>query len=962
MDLTLSQMSIKTIFLFSLLSLAQFVVAQERNYSHYQISDGLPSYMLFAIHIDGKGQVWVGSNYGVTCFNGSTFKTYTVDDGLSDNTVLKISEDSKGRIWFYHVDKLPSYFENDKVKKLNSPLPQFRIDESSFLIELDGGSMILGGVGGLIQIDPLNNVIYHQFPNIKERITTLFRENNNLFIKTYANDNDIFNPLERLGYQIQNISEIEKVNTFMNELDITYGAINRSFPIVLDLLDDTFKDANFDSVIEALNKTLIYCVLYSDNRLYISTDNGVFIFDYLENKLELKEHLLEGDQVGYVQLDEFNNLWVSTLNNGLFLFPNSTSKLFASPTNRILGGLIPWNEGVLAGSKYGDLMYFKGDGVEDIDAIGPGIKEMISLEDTILIIFHSGIMEWTPESEKQTSYVTIINQGDSCQTLMSETDSLIPLSTVQGTMIYNYSRKTIFPAFKNSYKLGRIHQTLIIGDWVLMACNQGLFVIPKSKFGQTVEPIRLFDRVNDMLLQNGRLILATENKGLIVVQPNEPTLYYTEKTKMLSNNTRLLCNSKDSGFWVAGQNGVQRFKFVGNNLIQMQTIDTKTELKINSFSCIMEHEEKLYFSTERGVYCEDLKDDSIKAKLPLFFGDITTNGIPQNFKDEIDLSYEQNDIKVSLDAINFTTHQTNYYHRINNNRWQKSIQNEIFFPSLAPGDYLFEFYADSPFFEQSDIMQFSVHISEPWWYNWFLIIGLILILCLVFFALIKWRASVKTEEKRLALKLELQALQGQINPHFIFNSLNSINKFIGENDTRSTQIYLAEFAQLFRQMLDQSGTHITSVATEVAFLSNYLKLEQLRANHQFDFTFTIDDKLKAQTMGIPSFLLQPLVENSIWHSMMTNEKQGILNISFKKIGENIVCAISDNGIGFDKTIKGNEKDQTKHNSNGLRLTNDRIKLFEKKYKVTIELNITANKRKDGSDGTLVTIVLPQINI
>jgi len=204
-----------------------------------------------------------------------------------------------------------------------------------------------------------------------------------------------------------------------------------------------------------------------------------------------------------------------------------------------------------------------------------------------------------------------------------------------------------------------------------------------------------------------------------------------------------------------------------------------------------------------------------------------------------------------------------------------------------------------------------------------------------FFQKNKVQQLQKKENEKKQAKLELKAIYAQLNPHFIFNALNSIQGLINKSEVTQANMYLTEFSSLLRESLKNNDKEFVPLNTEIKTLVAYLKLEQLR--FRFNYSFTIDTHLNADAIEIPSLLLQPLVENAIKHGVATLYESGLININIYKNNKDLVIDITDNGKGFDSTILSG--------GFGLKLTRERIQLLNLSFKeqpatLTIESNST----------------------
>jgi LytS/YehU family sensor histidine kinase len=206
-------------------------------------------------------------------------------------------------------------------------------------------------------------------------------------------------------------------------------------------------------------------------------------------------------------------------------------------------------------------------------------------------------------------------------------------------------------------------------------------------------------------------------------------------------------------------------------------------------------------------------------------------------------------------------------------------------------------------------------------------------------------------------QLEMKALRAQMNPHFIFNALNSIQTFMMKNETEQALSYLSRFARLIRNVLDTSQLNIIPVSKEIKMLENYLELEKLRFTDQFTYEITIDDELDADYTDIPTMVLQPFLENAIWHGLLHKKERGNVSIAFHKVKDRLVCIIQDNGIG--RVGAAALRQQAGHNSKGLQITRDRLALYNKRFNLDATFDIEDLFDEDGQAcGTKVNVWFP----
>jgi tetratricopeptide (TPR) repeat protein len=231
-----------------------------------------------------------------------------------------------------------------------------------------------------------------------------------------------------------------------------------------------------------------------------------------------------------------------------------------------------------------------------------------------------------------------------------------------------------------------------------------------------------------------------------------------------------------------------------------------------------------------------------------------------------------------------------------------------------------------------------------------LIFASIVVILALIFGFITNKRKQKAQYEAKVANTELKALRAQMNPHFIFNSLNSINSFISKNNTQEANNYLTKFAKLMRQTLENSEHAMVPLEDELAAISNYMDIERKRLEDKFDYQIMIDQNINAEEVLIPPAILQPFIENSIWHGISNMKEQGEVVIAIKKENGMLVCVIEDNGVGMSNTKKVRP-----HKSRGIQITRDRIEFINSKKTRGERASVMY---KDREIGTSVIVKLP----
>ncbi|MEL7064034.1 MAG: histidine kinase, partial [Bacteroidota bacterium] len=206
--------------------------------------------------------------------------------------------------------------------------------------------------------------------------------------------------------------------------------------------------------------------------------------------------------------------------------------------------------------------------------------------------------------------------------------------------------------------------------------------------------------------------------------------------------------------------------------------------------------------------------------------------------------------------------------------------------------------------------------------------------------------------------LALKSLRSQMNPHFIFNSLNSINGFIATHDDRAANKYLSDFSRLMRTVLEHSQQDFVLLGTELEVLKLYMKLEHFRFGDKFDYELEVDPELNQEQIVIPPMLVQPYIENAIWHGLRYKKEKGKLTVSIAEVGQKILIQIEDNGIGRKKSAELKTRNQKTHQSTGLKNTDQRVAIINDVYKAYLSVEIEDLEPNQEDTGTRVSITMP----
>jgi anti-sigma regulatory factor (Ser/Thr protein kinase) len=327
------------------------------------------------------------------------------------------------------------------------------------------------------------------------------------------------------------------------------------------------------------------------------------------------------------------------------------------------------------------------------------------------------------------------------------------------------------------------------------------------------------------------------------------------------------------------------------------------------------------------------------------------------------LSYKENFITIEFAALNFSNLlPTNYYYRLSgvDKDWVNGGTTRFAnYTGLPPGRYTFDVRSTQGS-HTGTITSFKLIITPPFWRTtWFKILCILIIAGLLY-AVAKWRINMIRNEaknkmhftKQMAA-MEMKALRSQMNPHFIFNCINSIDALIQNNDKYQATIYLNKFAKLIRNVLDSSNESSILFSEDMDTLQLYVDLEKLRSENKFSTQIDVSKELLNSDYKVPPLIVQSFVENAIHHGLRNREdSNGILQITVQRIEDTIQYTISDNGIGREAAGKL-KKDE--HQSYGMQMSIDRVKMFNEEENASVKIEDLYEKNL--AAGTQVQVTL-----
>ncbi|HYE54107.1 MAG TPA: two-component regulator propeller domain-containing protein, partial [Chitinophagaceae bacterium] len=460
----------------------------------------------------------------------------------------------------------------------------------------------------------------------------------------------------------------------------------------------------------------------------------------------------------------------------------------------------------------------------------------------------------------------------------------------------------------------------------------------------TTQHKRIFQRTITAMHSDGkgRIWMSTDGGGVIVYDPSDKSFRsWMEKDGLLMNVCIDIFGDARGNIWVNSYEGVNILDPVSGN-INHPDLDYGFQ-ENNFFSrghCILPDGDILLANMGNLVRVDPAAIVTPVAKADIKITGITIAGnYHPVYKGNIpvELSYRDNIFSIDYSSMQAAFHRNvEYSYRLRgfSDEWMNAgFNNTASFTGLQGGDYSFEVRARLPSGEWSAAAVLPVYIRPPFWQTWWFRLLMVVVAAGAIAAVIKLRERRIIREQRMqsefrehTMALEMKVLRSQMNPHFIFNSLNSIRLFVLQNKNEDAEKYLVQFSRLMRLILDNSRHEWVSLQSELQLLRLYLELEQLRFDHKFDFHLDIDEELDAEQVFIPPMTLQPYVENAILHGLRHKHGRGNIWIRAYRQQQSLQCVVEDDGVGRARSQQLKQPGAT-HKSMGTRVTEERLQLL-----------------------------------
>ncbi len=960
-----------------LLTLTAFsfsAAAQNGGYSLFRsftVADGLPSNHIYTCLEDNKGFLWVATDAGIARFDGKRFQTFTTKDGLPDDDVLDVVKENSGRIWVNCFKQSPAYFDEVQNRFINAKqdtnLAKVKGSGTIYLIALpDGGVMYWNGYGSFFFKEGRLTILSYLKKDYGAALVVQ-KYNESDFI-AFANGSKNTNP--SIGY-ISN-------DTFKDTLSLKTVIREKDINVVIDdgkLYLTNFNDGKY-YVFSSFKANPLHCKMdsvsikepvfwrgFTDSYFNIISQRGkIYVFD--KQTLKPLFELCGNYAPTSLYNDSKKNVWISTVDKGLLLYKKKYIETFPTPDNfnntHFLSLAQKPNGAIFAGNFYGQVVETDGKYfiVHNLPSGNSNSwqRKIIILQNKVFTFSEGGTF-----IDFSNSVMKLFANNSYAKTAAIFNDSTIIEGRLGGLSELNIltGERKLLPTFsKRTTCIG-----VALSNIIYHGSTDGLYKFDynrKKDDSLSKKHPLLGERITAVSKSADNYVwVATASKGVLALSNDNVVKIFSTENGIISNSIKCITTGKPGEIWVGTNNGISIIRYINTpNNFTYQNLTINDGLSSNIINEMLYSNDTVYCATGNGICAIPANISLPRFDIPVRLTAVVINNRDTIISDNYLLKYNQNNIELHFAGIELGGHFNYFQYRIDADSWQKLEANTLTL-QLSSGKHAVEIRAiDVNGNAGKQPLLVSFNITTPFWKaTWFWIL-----LFLLSGGSISWilrkREMAKREasmqdmlnQKKLT-ELELQALKSQINPHFIFNCLNSIKLLSHQQQHQEAEKYLDRFAALLRSAMEQSSLQQITLHEEIHFLENYLSLEKLRFPDKLSYSIEIDKSLHPQGLLIPSMLLQPYVENAVKHGIAPlKNRQGLVQVRFYQKDNTLIAEVQDNGNGIEKHNR-----ITEGTGIGMANTARRSSLYNIETKLVDLKKVGANLK-----GTLVQLTMPLI--
>jgi ligand-binding sensor domain-containing protein/two-component sensor histidine kinase len=949
----------------------------------YRNEDGnnveLCSNNIQALAVDKAENIWIGTSAGLCIFNkitnqfNSFSKYFEADSVINNLNINKIFIDSKGDSWI-----ITSYNGLFKFSAINKKITNYftdvlNKDKLSGITEDNMGNI---WVSSSNEIFKLSSTIFEPYYLLQKckTITTDYTIkdvetiNNEIWIGT-SNKGvlKIINPLANPIFSWLNTTTTPAINN--NEITNLYKSSSKNIWIgtrsggvnKVNLTDNSISIGQYDSKDNfSLQKNLVLSIFEDKQKIiWVGTSGGGFS-KYDKNKFQFK------------MINKSNNANVAFSDNMIMGTHYADNTIFLGT---LTGGMI------VADKNFSIIKKF--EHTESRNSIlQNNIYGFATVKNNVWIATWGGLCCYNKATNSFTSYYN--NTAADAKYLYAihklSNENTLLVSGVKGVFSFNLTTNTWQNVFdKNDYT----KQHVIVARTIVEGDNNELFLGTEEKgliqynysTGLFTQDKLLYNTIKTIrtIVREGVYLWIGGDNGLVKYnyEQKKIVLHLTKKSGLPDNVVYALLKDDQNKLWYSTNNGLGYYDISTKNIKNYDLSYGLQSLEFNTNCAFKDDSNNFYFGGINGLNIFNpykVNVDSFAPKVLITEIDVMNKPFLTKesvwFIKKLDLSYTQNFINIGFSMPNFSHSDKNKYRYkldgIDADWVYIGNKNYAYYTKLQPGNYTFNVQAaNSDGVWSKEITQLQINIKPPFYKTWWFFILCAFAIGAILYAFYKVRINnirkqallQKTYEQKLA-ESEMQTLRSQMNPHFMFNTLNSINSYIIQNKTALASEFLTTFSKLMRSILELSKQETVPLSKEISALKMYIELEALRLENKFDYSIKIDQNVDDDNIKIPSLIIQPFVENAIWHGLHNKTTKGNILIQVMETNAgNLIITIEDDGIGRKAAAA---KEEIKHKSYGIDITTNRVKLLNSNNSVTFTDLYDENNM---AAGTRVTILL-----
>lgn len=932
----------------------------------------------YSSYRDRLGYVWISTDQGVYRWDSKNIEHFTTADGLPSNEVFRCYMDSKERVWmtFYNGDICYYYrgkIYNKLSDKLLNRLPRIK---NSTLIETNGylycQSLDQNYMPYFNGLQTLNLSKNYRFKISKILVLSNFIRINN---KNYIGHTNNL-------YDIDNSAKIRLFDTIENTFTFNmykYLGFDNNFFSIMNLTNNQLNIFfKFNQIARLNNCKGCELINVKENKLVLFKSDSVFIIQS-DSKKNFKRMSFFKANEEYKYISQFSDKHLVLKNKKNAIFYTGLDKYLTVMNNSSLS-----NFQVVLKEKNINNQSYK---ISYLEKNNFPIYNYVFHNNYYYISRNNGIYEFKNNLETQLKFSNIRRYSVTGKSYhksdmtnfkyINFINNVLHFSTSEGIFNLNKGGSQIYSNQVSSFYLdskNRFWLSKKDGIFYTFHYNPTIKYLKKLDIGQAIN-IQSFDYKED---QYGNLLIAT-NAGLYLVHKNNKVYRISTQQGLTSNDCKKIYLDTDGSLWVTTNIGVNHIQYWKDGKFQPQRINyfLKADgLQSDNIRDIAIQGDSLYIVSDKGLDMVVNKHwRQPPAQLPIHINRLYINSKRLDSFQFPNLKHDQNSLQIDFSVIYYDrTDRLKIFYRLiadGDTTLQEVQDRTIRLQSLAPNDYQLQIYAydqDYPDSIRSAYKEIRIHIHPPFYKTWWFFSLLFLTVLgisgwIIYLNFKRKNDQLENDNMRLNLekdlsKFKLEALKAEMNPHFIFNCLNSIKNYILQSDIEKSQYYLSQLSKLIRIALYNTKEEFISLRSELEFIDLYIELEQLRYDHQFDFEKEIASPylLNAE---IPTMVLQPFFENAVRHGKIgqLGNKRGKLKLDISEEEGFIVFLILDNGIGIEEAQKIKTESNISHKSMALDIIKERIAIYNQSYELDMQLKIEPSLNPEYTTAVEIRYVL-----